>query len=112
MIVNKKKKSSGRSQSKIEKTEKRDKYQELARELKKTMEYEVDGDINCNWCARFSHQMTGRLKNSWESRANSNYSIVWVGQNTEEIQETKRDFLALKFQWKAICERWCEKLSK
>ena len=28
---------------------KRDKYQDHARELKKTMEHERDGDTNCNW---------------------------------------------------------------
>ena len=31
--------------------EKRDKYLDLARELKKTMEHENDGDTDCNWCS-------------------------------------------------------------
>ena len=33
------------------KSEKIDKYLDLARELKTTIEYEGDGDINCTWCA-------------------------------------------------------------
>ena len=37
---------------KIKENEKIDKYLELARELKKTMEHEGDGDINCNWCTQ------------------------------------------------------------
>ena len=42
---------------KLKEGEKNDKYQDLARELKKTMEHEGDRDTNCNWCARYSHQM-------------------------------------------------------
>ena len=39
---------------KLKKTKKRDKYQDLARELKKeTMEYESYGETNCNWCTRY-----------------------------------------------------------
>ena len=34
---------------KIKESEKRVKYQDLARELKKTMDQEGDGDITCNW---------------------------------------------------------------
>ena len=34
---------------KLKESEKRDKYVDLARELK-TMEHEGDGDVNCNWC--------------------------------------------------------------
>ena len=37
---------------KLKESEKKDKYVDLARELKKTMEHEIDGDTNCNWCAR------------------------------------------------------------
>ena len=46
---------------KLKESEKIDKYLDLARELKKTMEDESDGDTNCNWCARYSHQR-GRKK--------------------------------------------------
>ena len=42
---------------KLKENEKKDKYQDLVRELKKkNMEYQSDGDINCNWCSWYSHQ--------------------------------------------------------
>ena len=51
---------------KNEKNEKRNKYLDLARE-QETMEHESDGDTNCNWYTRSSHQrigtMTGELGN-------------------------------------------------
>ena len=34
---------------KLKESEKKDKYFDLARELKKTMEYEVDNHTNCDW---------------------------------------------------------------
>ena len=38
---------------KIKESKKRDKYLDLARELKKkTMEHEGNGDTDCNWCAQ------------------------------------------------------------
>ena len=41
---------------KLKESEKRDKYLDLARELKKkTMKHENDGDTSCNWRAWFSH---------------------------------------------------------
>ena len=39
---------------KLKEGEKRHTYVDLARELKKTMEHESDGYINCNWCFRHS----------------------------------------------------------
>ena len=36
---------------KLKESEKKDKYLDLARELKKTVEYESDGDTDCNWCS-------------------------------------------------------------
>ena len=35
---------------KLKECEKRDKYIDLARELKKTMEHEGDNYTNCDWC--------------------------------------------------------------
>ena len=40
---------------KLKESEKTDKYLDFVRELK-TMEHESDGDTNCNWHARYSHQ--------------------------------------------------------
>ena len=37
---------------KLKESEKRDKYLNLAREQKKTMGHEDDGDTNCIWCIR------------------------------------------------------------
>ena len=47
MIVNEKKRTCWI----IKESKKRDNYLDLARELKKTMEHEGDGDTNCNRCA-------------------------------------------------------------
>ena len=72
---------------KLKESEKRDKYVDLARELKKTMEHESDGDTYSNWYARYSHQTIGTgtrgLKIKRTSGDHSNDSIVDVGQNTE-----------------------------
>ena len=35
---------------KLKECEKRDKYLDLARELKKTVEHAGENDTNCNWC--------------------------------------------------------------
>ena len=40
---------------KLKECEKKDKYMDLARELKKTMEYEGDNHTNCDWCFCFSN---------------------------------------------------------
>ena len=70
---------------KLKESEKRDEYLDLARELKKTMEHESDGDINCKWRARYSHQRIGTetrgLGNKRTSGDQPNYSIVDIGQN-------------------------------
>ena len=55
---------------KLKECEKRDKYLDLARELKKTVEHESDDYTNCNLCSWFSHQRvrtrTGGLgTNEW-----------------------------------------------
>ena len=42
---------------KLKESEKRDKYRDLARELKKkTVEHESGGDTNCYWHAWYGHQ--------------------------------------------------------
>ena len=71
---------------KLKENEKRDKYLDLARELKKTVKHE--GDTNCNWCTWNDLQglskRAGRVRNRRMSGDYPNYSIVEVGQNTEE----------------------------
>ena len=36
---------------KLKECKKKDKYLNLARELKKTFEYESEDNTNCNWCS-------------------------------------------------------------
>ena len=68
-------------------SEKKDTYLDLARELK-TMEHEDDGDRDCNWCARNNPQKldkeTGRFRNQRTSGNHPDYSIITIGQNTEQ----------------------------
>ena len=44
----------------IKESKKRDKYLDLARELKETLEHEGYGDINCSWCASNIPQRIGK----------------------------------------------------
>ena len=74
---------------KLKESEKKDKYLELARELKKkTMEHESDGVTNCNCYSLYSHQMIGTrtswLGNKKMNRDNSNYSIIDFAENNEK----------------------------
>ena len=39
----------------LKESEKKDKYLDLARELKKTVEYESNDCANCDWCVRRSN---------------------------------------------------------
>ena len=73
---------------KIKESEKRDKYLDLARELKKTMDHEGDSDASCGWCTWNNTQMigkgTGRLENERKSKGHSDDSIIKIDQNTEK----------------------------
>ena len=73
---------------KLKESENRDKYLDLARELEKTMEHEGDDEMNCNWCAQFSHQRigtgTGRFGNKRTSGDHPNYSMIEISQNTKK----------------------------
>ena len=40
---------------KLKESEKRGKYLDIVRELKKTSEHESDSDTSCNWRARYSN---------------------------------------------------------
>ena len=73
---------------KLKECEKRDKYLDLARELKKTMEHAGDNYTNCNWCVWNSDKRitkgTGGL-GSWRMGGDHpNGSTVENGQNTEK----------------------------
>ena len=72
---------------KLKECKKRDKYLNLARELKK-LEHESDDYTNCNWCSWYSHQRIGtrtrRLGNNGTGGYCPNYSIIEIDQNTEK----------------------------
>ena len=61
---------------KLKESEKINKYQDLVRE-EKNMEDESDGDINCNWCARYSHQETYAGSGEFGNKRTS--GLVWFG---------------------------------
>ena len=73
---------------KLKEKPKKDKYLNFARELKKIVEHENDGDTNCYWCSWNVHQRidTGirGLGNKETSGAHPDYNIIKIDQNTEE----------------------------
>ena len=90
VIINKKKKENlpySDYRVKLKEGKKREKYQDLTRELKNkpTMEHESDGDTNSNWYAKYSHQRTGSGTGGiWnKSTRGNNYRIGEIGQNTD-----------------------------
>ena len=52
------------------------------------MVHKSDGNNNCDWCTRYSHQTistrTGELGNKRSSGDHKNYCIFEIGQNTEK----------------------------
>ena len=56
--------------------------------IEKTVEYEIDGYTNCNWCSKFSHQRIGtRTVGLGNKRTSGEYlknGIAEIGQNTEK----------------------------
>ena len=73
---------------KLKESKKRNKYLNLARELKKPMEHESGSDTICNWSDRDSYKRidtgTGGLGNKRETGDHSNNSIVEIGQNSKK----------------------------
>ena len=68
----------------LKENEKKDKYLELARELKKTVEHESDSENNYNWYFSYSHQRTGRLGYKKSSGDHTNYNNTKIDKNTEK----------------------------
>ena len=70
---------------KVKESKNRYKYLDLARELKKTVVHESNGDSNCNWCSWYSQQSicsgTGNNKTCGDY---PDYSIIKIGQNTKQ----------------------------
>ena len=71
---------------KLKESEKKDKYFDFARELKKTVEHE--NDDYCNWCSWYSHQRidtrTGGLGNKRTRGDHPDYCIIEIGQNIKK----------------------------
>ena len=60
--------------------------EKLKKQTNKTMENEVDGDMNCDWCVGNNPKMVGRgpggLRN--QRSGGDHYSIIMIDQNTEK----------------------------
>ena len=65
---------------KLKENERKNKYLDIARELKKTIEHGSGGDTNCNRCTWYSHQRidngTRGLRNKRTSRDHPNDSTI------------------------------------
>ena len=89
---------------KLKESGKKDKYLELARELKKTVEYDSDGYTNCNWSSWYSHRRinkgTGEFGNKKTSGDHPNYNIVDISQNTEKSPGDLRGLADTQFPLK------------
>ena len=73
---------------KLKECEKKDKYLDLVRELKKTVEHAGDNFTNCNWCiwnrnGRIAKETRG-LGSWWTSGDHPKNSIVENGQTTKK----------------------------
>ena len=81
---------------KLKESEKKDKYLDSARELKKTVELASDDYTSYNWSYWYSHQRigtrTGGLGNNWTNGDNPHYCIIEIVQNTEKSPGDLRRF--------------------
>ena len=73
---------------KMKECEKKDKYLNLARQMKKTMEQEGDNYTNRDWCFWYNHQRningTAGFGNKRTCGDHPNYYIIENGQNTKK----------------------------
>ena len=87
---------------KLKESEKKNKYLDLSRRLKKktTVEHESDIYTNYNWCSWYSHQRINKrtrgIGNRRTSRAHSNYCITEINQNTEKSPGDLRGFAVIQ----------------
>ena len=100
---------------KLKECEKRNKYIDLARELKKKLEHESVDYTNCNWCPWYSHRRvgsrTGGIGNNATGGGCPNYNIVEIGHNTEKrpwdlrrlaVTQTQVEEHLLTLMWKKL----------
>ena len=103
---------------KLKGSEKKDKYLDIARELKKKLwNYEGDNYTNRDLCFWYSHQRIingiGELRGWRTSGGHPIYSIIENGQNTEKspgdlrrlaVTQTPVKYHQLKLMWKTLKE--------
>ena len=74
---------------KIRESEKITKYLDLARELKKAVEHEVDGDTNCNWSTWTGPKRLEWKKvwRNWKLKEDPRQSRLQYCRDLQEIRE-------------------------
>ena len=92
---------------KLRENDKKDKYLDLARELKKTVEHKSDAYTNWYWRFWYSHQRTGKrtwgLGNKGTSGDHQNYYIIEISQNAEKsLAVTPVKGHQLTLMWKTL----------
>ena len=70
---------------KLNSSDKRNKFLDFARELKKTMEYESDGVTNCNWQTRYSPQKFGTGTGGFGNERTSGYHLSYCIVDVYEV---------------------------
>ena len=99
---------------KLKECEKRDKYLDLARELKKLWNMLVT--IIPIVIGAFGTVTKGLLKGLEDLEVGGRVEIIQTtallrtARILRRVLETRGDLLSLRLQWKTIGERWCEKL--
>ena len=99
---------------KLKEWEKKDKYLNLARELKKLWNMKVT--IVPIVIGAFGRVTKGLLKGSGDLEVGGRVETIQTialsktARILRRIRETWGDLLSLKLQWKTISWRWCEKL--
>ena len=72
------------------------------------MEHESDGDTNCHWCARYSHQRIGTGTGGLRNKRTSETIQATLLRSTRILRRvlvTWRVLLLLKLQWENIIRR-------
>ena len=97
---------SGWPQGKTEKSEKKDKYEDFAWELKKTAKHESDRDTKCNWRAWHIHQSIDTVIGGLEIRRRVETIKITVllrlTRILSRVLKTWKNLLSLKLQGKTI----------
>ena len=85
---------------KLKESEKKYKYLNLVREVRKKLEHENDGDSSCNLISWYSHKRidarTGGLGKKRTSGDHPNYCIIEINQNTKKSPIDLRRFFIIQ----------------